>query len=323
MKKSVIIFMHIIFWLAIISTKFITPILANLLSPFEFGEVSLYVTLFLPLFFYTGYFGVMKIKWKKNYLLFSIIGIVAIYIILYFFSKKTFTYALIAVSTIFLWTIIGCLFRFYIDWFEKKNKLLVLEKENLKSSIALMQSQVNPHFLFNTLHNIDPLIFENQKIASNSLIKLSDIMRYMLQETKQDFVELKKEIEYIKNYLSLEQMRLKNRKFLHYSFNGDFNGFFIAPMILIPFVENAFKHSVDSIIDNGIEIELKVINKKLFFSSKNQFDKFETDMDKSHGIGLETVKKRLDLLYKNRYNLVVNIDKTVYNVNLELELNEN
>ncbi len=199
---------------------------------------------------------------------------------------------------------------------------MILEKENLTSNIALLQSQINPHFLFNTLHNIDSLIYENQEKASKSIINLSDIMRYMLNDAKSDFVKLHKEIEHLENYLSLEKIRLKNEKFLNYSINGNYEGINITPMILIPFVENAFKHSVDSNIENGIEIELRIKNKTLIFTCKNQFDKTVTDKDKIHGIGLDTVKKRLDLIYKNKYNLLINSDNSVFKVDLVLELNE-
>jgi len=215
------------------------------------------------------------------------------------------------------------LFRFFIDWFKKRNEVITLEKENLASNMALLHSQINPHFLFNTLHNIDALIFDNQQKASQSLIKLSDIMRYMLNDAQSDFVAFQKELDHLENYLSLEEIRLKNANFLHYSMNDDCDGILIAPMILIPFVENAFKHSVDSTIENGIEITIRIDNKKLIFSCKNQFDDAATDKDEGHGIGLTTVKKRLDLIYNNKYQLSIHSDHSIFNVNLELELDEN
>ena len=203
-----------------------------------------------------------------------------------------------------LFGFLGGLFQFFTDWF-KKNKLKIeLERKNYESNFALLRSQINPHFLFNTLHNIDTLIYDNQDKASKSLVKLSDIMRYMLKEAKLDFVDLSKEIEHLENYLSLEKLRLKNEKFLNYKTCGDSEGIKIAPMIMIPFVENAFKHCVDSSIENGIMIKITVENKKMNFVCENQYDKTETDKDKVHGIGLETVKKRLDLIYKNKHKVI-------------------
>ena len=322
MKKSVITYLHIIFWIAIIATKLVTPISTRLLSLVEFAQMTHYLALLFPIFFYIGYF-LMKIKWTKRSAFASILGVILLYFLLYIFSKKAFAYALTPISSISLWIIIGCLFRFFIEWFKKRNEVITLEKENLASNIALLHSQINPHFLFNTLHNIDALIFDNQEKASKSLIKLSDIMRYMLSDAKSDFVVFQKELDHLENYLSLEEIRLKNPKFLTTSVDVDSAEILIAPMLLIPFVENAFKHSVDSSIENGIEIKVKLKNKKLTFSCKNQYDKSATDKDKVHGIGLATVKKRLDLIYKDKHQLSINADHSIFNVNLELELDEN
>ena len=218
-------------------------------------------------------------------MLFAIIGIVASYLILFWVSKKSFAFGIAPLSTIFLWTAIGCLFRFFIDWFNKKNEVLVLEKENILSNLELLKYQINPHFLFNTLHNIDALINENQEKASKSIVFLSDIMRYMLKDTKSEFVELQKEILYLENYFSLERLRLKNDNFLNYSIIGRNNELKIAPMILIPFVENAFKHSVDSSIENGIIIRIEIEKSRLIFNCENRYDKSETEKDETSGIG--------------------------------------
>ena len=324
MKKSVIIYIHIFFWIALFATNFIFPISYLIyLSPQENGAISNYVKLLQPIFFYVGYLFIMKINWKRNYLLFTIIGIITSYLILFLVSKKAFAFAIAPLSSIFLWTTIGSLFRFFIDWFKKKNEVLVLEKENVTSNLALLKNQINPHFLFNTLHNIDTLIYDNQDKASKSLVKLSDIMRYMLKDAKTDFVELEHEITYLENYFSLERLRLKNENFFNYSVSGNYNRFKIAPMILIPFVENAFKHSVDSNIENGIMIKIAIENRQLIFVCENQYDKSETEIDKVHGIGLETVKKRLDLIYKNKHKLTINSANSIFKVNLLIELNEN
>lgn len=323
MKKSVIIYIHIFFWIALLATNLFTPFLIRYLSQEEFGTISIYVKLLQPVFFYVGYLLIMKIKSKRYYLLYAIVGVLISYLILFLISKKAFAFGLAPLSSIFLWTSIGSFFRFFIDWFKKKNDVLVLEKENISSNLALLKNQINPHFLFNTLHNIDALIYDNQDKASKSLIKLSDIMRYMLKDTKTDFVELQSEIVYLENYFSLESLRIKNENFFNYTISGSCNGYKIAPMILIPFIENAFKHSVDSIIENGIIVKITIENSKLTFNCENQYDKSETDKDKTHGIGLETVKKRLDLIYKNKHKLMINSEGSVFKVNLELELNEN
>jgi LytS/YehU family sensor histidine kinase len=145
----------------------------------------------------------------------------------------------------------------------------------------------------------------------------------MLKEANSDLVSFKNEVEHIENYLNLEKLRLKNERFLNYAVNGDYQAIKIAPMIMIPFVENAFKHAVDSIIENGIVIKISVENDMLNFSCQNDYDISETDKDKVSGIGLKTVKKRLDLIYGNRYKLYLNSDNSVFKINLEIDLNDN
>jgi two-component system, LytTR family, sensor kinase len=241
---------------------------------------------------------------------------------LYIIGSHFYIRALINVIIIFLFCLMGGLACFFTDWF-KKNKLKTeLERKNHESTLALLRSQINPHFLFNTLHNINTLIHDDQDKATESLVMLADIMRYMLKEAKFDLVELQKEIEHLESYLALEKLRLKNEKFLNYSFSGDCKGIKVAPMLMIPFVENAFKHSVDSNIENGIVIELAIENGTLKFSCINQFYNLESDKDKGHGIGLETVRKRLELIYPDKHKLNIDSRNQIFKVNLELELNE-
>ena len=325
MKKSVIIYIHIIFWVTSLSARAIAffPLAAGFLSPSEYGKISYYIWILYPIFFYIGYWGIMRIRRKRRDLLIFTFGIISIFLILFLISKKAFAYAVTPFPTVLWGTINGCLFRFFIDWFRKKNEVIILEKENVSSNLALLKNQINPHFLFNTLHNIDTLIYDNQEKASKSLVKLSDIMRYMLKDTKSDLVDLHKELEYLENYFELERLRFKNEKFLNYSIHGDVNGVKIAPMLMIPFVENAFKHSVDSNIENGITINIIIVNKKLHFICENRVDKAETYKDETHGIGLEILKKRLNLIYKNKYKLIINSDDSIFKVNMEIELNDN
>ncbi len=323
MKKSEVVLMHVLFWLALLSTKFVSPILVTqLLSAKEYGTVFLYMQYLLPVFFYLGYGLIMSIKWRRGYILFVLVGIVFVYIALFFTSQKAFAYGIAPISSVFLWTAIGCLFRFFIDWFKKRNEVLLLEKENMASRLGLLRSQINPHFLFNTLHNIDALIYNNQDKASQSLIKLSGIMRYMLNDAQSDLVELQKELEHLENYLSLEKLRLINAKFLKFDIGRNTNDLKIVPMLLIPFVENAFKHSVESNIENGISLQIKIDNGMLYLNCENKYDHSNTDKDKSHGIGLETVKKRLALNYPQQHKLQINRTNTTFQIHLELILND-
>jgi len=321
MKKSEVVLMHILFWIAILSTKIVPTIMVTqLLSAEEYSKMFLYTQYLLPIYFYIGYSLIMRLKRKRNYGLFALTGVVCVYIALFFTSPKAFAYGIAPISSVFLWASMGCLFRFFIDWFKKKNEVLVLEKENVASRFGLLRSQINPHFLFNTLHNIDALIYENQDKASQSLVKLSDIMRYMLTEAKSGTVELQKELEHLENYLSLEKLRLINNDFLKLDVLGAANDLKIVPMLMIPFVENAFKHSVESDIENGIILRIRIANGMFYFDCENKYGSSNIDKDKNHGIGLETVKKRLELNYPQKHQLKIDSTDATFTVNLELKL---
>ncbi len=301
----------------------------NPYKEFDLYARSVATTLILTIPFYFGYFLTPKLLNKQKRRIFIALAIAfgTLFPVLSSIMDDGLRVSAI-LQTLFLFAflnlflILGVSFRSIFGWIDQKKLHDQLEKQNLKSELSLLKMQMNPHFLFNTLHNIDTLIFENKEIASKSIEKLSDIMRYMLNEAKTDIVDLQKEMDHLENYLSLEKLRLKNEKFLNYTKSGYFQGVKIAPMIMIPFVENAFKHSIDSTIENGIILKIGNENGILNFYCENQFDKSEMDKDKVHGIGLETVKKRLDLIYKNNYQLSINTDNSVYKVNLEINLNE-
>ncbi|WP_340112698.1 sensor histidine kinase [Maribellus mangrovi] len=337
MKKSVIILSHIGFWLIIwilfvgifyqmysLANAFMGSGSLSFWDTYEFPTLAVMV---LTIPFYGFFFFTKLILKNIKLLIYPLILIILLYPLNLFIlrdsGKGIYISALINVIIILLFGLLGGLAYFFTDWF-KKNKLKTeLERKNHESTLALLRSQINPHFLFNTLHNINTLIHDDQDKATESLVMLADIMRYMLKEAKFDLVELQKEIEHLESYLALEKLRLKNEKFLNYSFRGDCKGIKVAPMLMIPFVENAFKHSVDSNIENGIVIELAIENGTLKFCCINQFYNLESDKDKGHGIGLETVRKRLDLIYPNKHNLTVDSRNQIFAVNLELELNEN
>lgn len=271
-------------------------------------------------------FIVEKPKNSIFVMVFFILLIQCIFLLGFFeiIDGNSLIFVFILTIVIILFIILGGVFQFQIAWNNKNNKVrLEMEQQNHESQMALLISQINPHFLFNTLHNIDSLIKRNADKASQSLIKLSEIMRYMIQDTKLDLVFVENEIDHIKNYISLEKLRLKNDKFVNIDIKGNFKGCKIAPMLFIPFIENAFKHSVDSDMEEGISIKFLLENNSILFNCENIYDISELEKDKSHGIGLETVKKRLDLLYKNRHKLSINSNNLVFKVNLKIELNEN
>lgn len=261
---------------------------------------------------------------NKSLALFVSVAVILTYLILLLVKKNMFRFGLTLIfPSLFFWVLIGCLLHIFFDWIQSRNKILTLEKQNAESNLALLRTQINPHFLFNTLHNIDTLIMDNQEKASRALIKLSDIMRYILHESPLKEVSLNKEMEHIKNYISLEQLRIKNPDFLNFTINDDYKDRKIAPMLFLPFIENAFKHSVDSDCENGITIKFIINGNNITFICENIYDKSDSNRDSTRGIGLETVKQRLELIYSNKHKLAINKTDTSFNVELNIVANEN
>ena len=189
-------------------------------------------------------------------------------------------------------------------WYQNQQLKTELEDKNKTSELALLRSQLNPHFLFNTLNNIDSLIITNPEKASDAIIKLSDIMRFMLYDTTTDEVPLTKEVNYLKSYISLQGMRLKEPDFVKITIEGNCQGRTIAPMLFIPFVENAFKHGLKNIPSPGIEVNLTCLIDSINFEVINYIDESrEMNKDDTSGIGLINTKRRLELLYPERHEL--------------------
>ena len=214
--------------------------------------------------------------------------------------------------------------RAIIEYFNEKDKQKELEKKNLQSELNLLRSQINPHFLFNTLNNIDALVRKNPEKASELLIKLSVQMRYMLYDSNTEKINLGSEIEFIKDYISLQKLRIRNQKTVKFSMNGEFKDKLITPMLFIPFIENAFKHCSDKEHEGAIEINITENDDQLSFFTSNLYDPDESGIkDKTGGIGLDLVKRRLNLIYPGRHSLEITDENNRFTVRLNLELNGN
>lgn len=339
MKKSIVIMVHGLLWILIYFTFWyilsLMPVLSKNTDFDPFTDIILYawtglLIMSLTIPFYLGYFITPYLfePKRRKFCLLIIILFGIFYPIITSIMDDGFMPGIL-LQTVFLFAflnaflILGISFRSLFGWIEQKRLHDILEKQNLKSEIALLRTQLNPHFLFNTLHNIDTLIKDNHDRASKSLIKLSDLMRYMLHDSKSDQVSIEKELEHVENYISLERLRIKNEKFLKFNISGNYQGIRIAPMLFIPFVENAFKHSVDSEIENGIAIDFAFEKNTITFICENQYDNLEIEKDKTHGIGLETVEKRLKLLYPDKHKLNIDKDSSIFKVKLEINLDEN
>ena len=210
-------------------------------------------------------------------------------------------------------------------WFslmESRNKLMQLQKEKIATELKALKAQVNPHFLFNSLNNIYSLSLKQSLLTPEIILKLSSIMRYMLYETTEEFVLLKKELDIINDYVELQRIRSDRQAKIKLLIKGDAAEYKIAPLLFIPFIENAFKHGVKASLDaTFVNINIEVGENNITFKSENnkgEIDKTESDDYK--GIGLENVKKRLELIYKDKYYLEINNEDEKFRVKLELDL---
>lgn len=215
-----------------------------------------------------------------------------------------------------LFTLFAGFFRLAVEWFRDFERKKELENKTVKSELALLRSQINPHFLFNTLNNIHTYAYVDAEMTAYSIEKLSDIMRYMLYESNADKVFLEREIEYIKSYIDLLNLKFKEKDFVQFNIKGDIAGKRITPMILIPFVENAFKHGKKRIAHPGIVVNLNVNSDKLEFEVTNYVPEKVTVKYENGGIGLQNISRRLELLYLEKHELTIEESENKFFVKL-------
>jgi hypothetical protein len=213
---------------------------------------------------------------------------------------------------------IALVIRGFITWYAELKLKEELARKNYEMEIALIKSQINPHFLFNTLNNIDVLIGKDAAKASAYLNKLSGILRYMVYETRSEKIQLAKELDYIEKYLELEKIRTANPDYIRFQTTGEANGFLIAPMILFPFIENAFKHTENRKNADSIRIRVTIEKDKLTFECENSYRKKSSQKQDFGGVGNELIRKRLTLIYPEKHSMEITDDGEIYKVNLTL-----
>ncbi|WP_129714260.1 sensor histidine kinase [Pedobacter sp. SYP-B3415] len=226
-----------------------------------------------------------------------------------------------AVGTIFssgFFIVSSCLIKFTIDWFANERIQRNLETEKKEMELQFLKSQLNPHFLFNSLNNIYSLAYQKSDRTADAIMKLSEIMRYMIYESNDSSVALSKEVDYLKSYIELQKLRFKDKAFVELNLNGEIDGQKIVPLILISFVENAFKHGVANDPSDPIRINLIANQRILHFSITNR--KSAANKDRMGGVGLNNVERRLQLLYPERYKLNIVNSETHYTSELMLDI---
>ncbi len=332
---------HVIFWIAYIlffflQYKFYSKEFDSLAA---ISSLTLTATVDILAAYFTVYYLLPRFLFKKKYVLFSVLFLISAVsaillqrVLLYYISYPIFYSDMMHEASSFwyinpfysffnIYTVVSlfAVIKLMKYWYRNQQLKTELEQKNKASELALLRTQLNPHFLFNTLNNIDALISSDQEKASDAVIKLSEIMRFTLYEAVSDRVSLEKEITYLENYISLQQLRLKNPYFVKFDNSSNCAGMNIAPMLFIPFVENAFKHGLKNIVAPGIEISLNCDDGIISFEVVNRYSLIEEhNKDVTSGIGLANTKKRLELLYPEKHKLEIRKSAGIYKVNLQI-----
>jgi two-component system, LytTR family, sensor kinase len=336
MKKKDIVLLHVLFWALMINLFVVAslpkvPINSAEELPKVFVEVLTKMGTTMA-FFYASYFTLnFFLRKPKRFIWIAAVYLFTILLVFYGYNRVhmssvpvfwKFVLALCSVSVPFSIVVFGFFFRLVIQGIQAGQRNRQLEKEKIATQLELLKSQINPHFLFNTLNNIDILIMEDPGRASQFLNKLSDILRFSLYDTRQETVPVEAEIENIQKYIDLQKIRTQNPSFAKLTVEGDAAGLSIAPMTFLPFIENAFKHSTNKKIENAVVIDIVAGKQAFHFICKNHCAEVTKLDDNSSGLGMNLIRSRFDLLYPNRYSLETARNGDWFVVKLKIQLND-
>jgi hypothetical protein len=215
--------------------------------------------------------------------------------------------------------VLGLVMNGFISWYADIRLKEELERKTTATELALIKAQLNPHFLFNTINNIDVLITKDPAQASHYLNTLSDLLRFMLYEANTEQTLLEAEISHIHKYIDLQRIRSTNPDFISFTVNGGTGNRKIAPMLFIPFIENAFKHAENKKLSRAVEIEITVASDTIVFLCKNDCTQHAQQAPGVGGLGNALIRKRLQLLYPEKHRLHVAVNGNTYLVQLEID----
>jgi two-component system, LytTR family, sensor kinase len=336
MKKKFHVLIHLIYWFYMIN-QLLYPWYINKTESYFWPGTALDLCLMLVTF-YAFYFAFPFLIKNRKLLLGILAGVFMLFIITvgryyveFFFWKVIIPLQPKEMSNTREWFYSGLrlsiitgayavLIRFAIDWVDAQRLKAEMVNQTQTSELALLRSQVNPHFLFNTLNNIYSLVCKKAPEAPEAIMKLSSIMRYMLYDANTDKVLLEQEIEYLKSFIELQKLRIRYQDFVELVIEGEVGHKTIAPMLLIPFVENAFKHGSKTGSHPGIRIRLVTTPDELLFEVINHLKKNTLALkDAIGGIGLQNIKRRLEIIYPGKYSLETREENNLFSIKLILQ----
>lgn len=338
-RKPFTISMHVLVWVSLLIIPYAsTDQVFSALDPaydVKYLLLCILLSVVLIIIFYFNYFFLIpkfllpkKYWYYFSFLLLAIATVLFLFGIIFLFSdfnpekisrlnpivEKIIP--VIIVNAILLWLLCivsSILWAIY-------DRLKQSETEKLTAQIASLKSQINPHFLFNTLNNIYATAIDTSPKAADMVDKLSEMMRYTMKDTQQDLVSLEDEMNYINNFIELQRLRLDRSVRLEYAGLSMVPDFQIAPMLLIPFIENAFKHGVNSEQKSHIRIELTMSKPELRLSVVNNKVAVQREISERSGLGIENTRHRLNLIYPSKHLLVISDSDKEFAVSLHINL---
>lgn len=326
---------HLLFWLILLTILIITDF-KGLGWPLVFYQKAVDVIFYALIIYLNLKYLIPNYLTKKKFwiyvglLLLSIILLTPIKITIqvllsntpgyqgYFIANQSYIF-----MSMFIVGSASTIYGIISDWFIQQSEKMELKTQTMQSELKFLKSQINPHFLFNTLNNLYALTLKKSDDAPEIVLKLSEMMRYMLYECNEKEVPLAKEVTYMRNYLDLERLRQHEKVDINLSVEGDITDQRIAPLLLIPFIENSFKHGLSNQINHGwVNISMQIKGDHLLFEIENSKTPSQPKLThrKSGGIGLVNVRRRLNLLYDDRYQLKIKNEPNLYRVILDLNL---
>lgn len=333
---------HLIFWLA--SIALLTFLFSYHEKSFHFNLIvkSLITNLGFAIGVYINlYFLIPKLLKQKNYI-FYIFGLIVVltltsliiqFLFIFPFSKllglsnqfDSNLHSAYFFAT-FAFVLGTSLLKFIKDWLSLQDlnfKITKIEQQKLEAELKTLKGQLNPHFLFNSLNNIYSLALIKSDKVPDLILKLSDLMRHIIYESKENYISLEKEIDFVNNFIALQKIRTAEQTKIEYKISGAIPSAKIAPLIFEPFIDNAFKHGLPGVTNSDfISIQIKFNNSEyLEFELKNNYEDTEHWNKKNSGIGIENVKQRLKYLYKpDEYFLNIDRNNNIFSVSLKLKL---
>lgn len=261
-------------------------------------------------------------KWPKILMYIALLAICPFVVValMSLFSEAAaffFGYFLFFAFIVALGFVLTALLLSYLqNGYQTRQNLAKIEKQKLEVELELIKARLNPHFLFNTLNNIDTLVLKDPPLASKYLNELAGLLRFMLYGVSEERIALQKEIAHIERYIALERIRSVNPAYIHFTVQGDTENRQVVPLLFMPLVENAIKHASDKRSDGSVNVAFEISPAAIALTCRNRYS---ASPSSRKGIGLEIMKQRLALLYPQRHHFAINAENQMYEVHLKID----